>query len=250
MKLFLSLLLLLPSITFAQSETEESPRKTTVLVIPYQRAMHLSDADMDIAQGSEMDLAMMRETFRNGLLKSLNRTFAEVNDVAGVSNDFVIQSDGDESLLYHSLSFGSDTVYPKKHPSKFAVKDSLPPSVNAGKAKKESNYINVGIYDQLLLPDLARKYDNDYFLFINELDIVTHADDCLNRALKIYRRDLKVHYTIFDRQGRQIYGDVAVSHFPSNSNDVNEIMDNNFPAIANYILASYDRARKNTGVIN
>jgi len=250
MKQLLLVLLLLPSLLFAQTDTDEGQRKSSVLVIPYQRAMHLSDADMDIAMGSEMDLAMMRETFRNGLLQSLNKTFAEVNDVSGVENDFVIQSDGDESLLYHSLSFGSDTVYPKKYPSKFAVKDTLPRQENAGKAKKESSYINVGIYDQLLLPDLARKYDNDYFLFINELDIITHTDDCLNRALKIYRRDLKVHYTIFDRQGRQIYGDVAVSHFPSNSNDVNEIMEKNFPAIADYILASYNRATNNSGVIN
>ena len=111
-------------------------------------------------------------------------------------------------------------MYPKKYPSRFAIKDT---SAIKKKTKPEVLYINSVVSDESLIPDLSRRFDSDYLVFLNEFDIQTHAEDCLNLALKIYRRDLKVHYTIFDKMGKQVYGDVAVSNFASNSNDVNEI---------------------------
>ena len=58
--------------------------------------------------------------------------------------------------------------------------------------------------------------------------------------MKIYRRDLKVHYSIFDKTGKQLYGDVAVSHFGSNTNEVKEIINENFQTISDYILKSFN----------
>ncbi len=79
--------------------------------------------------------------------------------------------------------------------------------------------------------------------FLNELDIKTHFEDCLDLALKIYQRELKVHYSIFDRSGKQVYGDVAVVKFPSNSNDVDEIIKSNFPGLSDHIIESVKKIR-------
>jgi hypothetical protein len=206
-------------------------------------AMHLSDSDPDIAIESQMEMPEMRKAFRDGLVKALNKNFAEVYDVKGTQSDFVIEADRDMDVIYHSLLFETDSTYPSKNPKKFAVKDTITPKLkDAAKLKPEKHYINIGIADQTLSPDLSEKFKSDYFIFINELDIKTNFDDCLNLALKIYRRDLKVHYSIFDRHGKQVYGDVAVAHFESNANDVNEIIDKNFPQISDYILKSFSRA--------
>lgn len=240
MKYFFALILLFSFTLRTYSVTDSTARPASVLIIPYQPAMHLSDADQDISEGSDLAMPEMRAAFRKGIIRQLNKNFAEVYNVRGVNNDFVKEGN-DLDLIYHTLMFESDSVYPLKDPARFAVKDT---SVKKKKspATVDSKYINVGIYDSALLPELTKKYDADYIIFLNELDIKTHYDDCLNLALKIYRRDLKIHYSIFDREGKQIYGDVAVSHFESNANDVNEIIKKNFPAISDYIIGSLKKA--------
>jgi hypothetical protein len=215
--------------------------KISVLVIPYNPSMHLSDSDPHIAEGSELPMNKMRAELRENLIKSLNKNFEEVYDVRSESRDFVQHDNRDMDVVYHTLRFETDSVYTLKYPAKFAVKDTVKKS---GHVKKESQYMNIGIYDEMLIPDLSEKYNADYFIFLNELEIKTHFDDCLNLALKIYRRDLMVHYSIFDKKGKQVYGDVAVSHFDSNSNDVKEISSKNFPQISKYILASLDKVSK------
>ena len=223
----------------AQSDT--AALTASVLVIPYQPGMHLSDSDPDIAMGSQMNLQEMRDALRMGLVRELNKNFAEVYNVIGTDNDFVIEAGHDMDVLYHSLMFESDSVYPLKDPKKFAIKDTAVKKNNSSKIKPEISYINVAIQDQLLLPDFSEKYNADYFIFLNEIDIKTHFDDCMDLALKIYRRDLKIHYSIFDKRGKQLYGDVAIVHFASNSNDVDEIIGHNFPVLAKYILDSMKR---------
>ena len=216
----------------------------SVLVVPYMPAMHLSDADNDISDESQMEMPKMRSTLRQGLLKELNKQFAEVYNIRRFNNDFVNDDNSDLDVLYHTLLFEGDSVYPLKDPARFAIKDSAAVKKGSKKLTPEIQYMNVGIYDNMLITDLSKKYDADYIIFLNEIDIKTHFEDCLNLALKIYRRDIKIHYSIFDKTGKQIYGDVAVSHFASNSNDVHEIINANFPTISKYILASLDKALK------
>ncbi len=230
--------------TAASTDSSMVNERSSILVIPYMPGMHLSDADYDISNGSQMEMPKMRSTLRQGLLKTLNKQFAEVYNVRGFNNDFVNDDNRDIDVLYHSLLFEGDSVYPLKNPSRFAIKDTTPVKKGTVKVKKESQYMNVGIYDEMLIPDLSKKYNANYIIFLNEIDIKTHFDDCLNLALKIYRRDLKIHYSIFDKSGKQIYGDVAVSHFGSNTNDVNEIINENFHVISDYILKSFDRSVK------
>jgi hypothetical protein len=240
-KLIAAIFILLTSVCESAPDTLSASH--TVLIVPYNKSMHLSDADMDISNGSEMEMPEMRETLRDELVKSLNKKFAIVSDYKESSDDFVKQDEGGLDYLYHSLLYSSDSVYTLKDPQRFAVKDTIR-TKDIKALKKESNYINVQINDQYLIPDLSKKYKADYIIFLNEFDIKTHFDDCINLALRIYRRDLKVHYSIFDKYGKQVYGDVAVAYFDSNSNDVNEIAAKNFPVISDYILQSFDKAAK------
>ncbi len=245
---FLSLLTFIAGRSHGQNQpatTDSSDagiKHASVLIIPYMPAMHLSDADPDISQGSEMNPQQMRETLRMGLLKELNKNFAEVYDMKRVNNDFVRGDNRDTEALYHSLMFSTDSVYTLKDPKKFAVRDTLPKKKSGNKIKPETKYINATVQDEMLIPDYAEKYDADYIIILNEMDIKTHSEDCINLALKIYRRDLMVHYSIFDKTGKQVYGDVAVSHFGTNTNDVNEIMKENFPSISRQILVAFERA--------
>jgi hypothetical protein len=230
--IFLSALFFYSSIAFAGDTLRKN-----ILVIPYQPMMHLSDADHDIAEESEMDEAKIRAALRTGIVKAINHRAEEVFNVESSGESFVGFSSGDEDLVYHSIGYSQDSTYPARFPSKYKKQDS----VLVNKTKKpvaETKYINSVVMDQKLLRDLSTKSGADYFLILNELDIKTHTDDCLNLALKIYRRDIVLHYSVYNSAGKQVYGDVAVSYFPSNSNDVNEVMRKNFPVIADQVVKS------------
>ncbi|MBK9524556.1 MAG: hypothetical protein IPO39_07305 [Bacteroidetes bacterium] len=244
---WICLVVLFSGNTFASSPDSTITPSASILVIPYMPAMHLSDADFDIAEESEMDQGEIRTRLRSGLVKALNKQFSEIYDIRVPEQDFVEQDMRDMDIIYHSLAFEQDTIYPVKHPQKDSTllkKKLFRKSDNKSYKPIDKNYMNVVVRDPGLLPDMAKKYNNDYFIFLNELDIKTHFDDCINLAMKIYQREIKVHYTIFDRTGKQVYGDVAVVQFPSNENRVDELANQNFPKVADYVLESVKQVQK------
>ena len=228
-----------PSFCIAQSTEPPIPTKPTILVIPYMPAMHLSDADQDISEESEMNINDVRVAFRTGIVKKLNQQFSEIYDARVPDEGFVSRSEKDYDMLYHSIAFEQDSTSPIKNPKRFAVVDTTIKGKKTKQKEIDKTYINGAVRDPQLLPDYSKKYGADYFILLNEFDIKTHFDDCIDLALKIYRRDLKIHYTIYNKRGQELYGDVAVVHFPSNNNNVNQIIDQNFPKIADYVYQSF-----------
>ena len=59
-------ILISTSIAASVPDTVAANPHPSILVIPYMPAMHLSDADVDISQGSEMEIPEMRATLRRG----------------------------------------------------------------------------------------------------------------------------------------------------------------------------------------
>lgn len=239
-QLLLYFLICFCSGAFAQ-ERSDSAQNQRILIIPYQPGMHLPDpADLDIAMASGVQLDEMRKIFREALLKSLQSQIVSVYDASILQSDHVGDDDNDNELIYHAEYFQQDTIWPISKPKKdslLKMKTFFHP-----KTKKpfaiEKTYMNVGFYDQQLLGDLARKYSADKFVVLNQFEIKTNFNDCMDLARKIYDREVRVHYSVFDRNGKQVHGDVAVSHFLSNSNDIDEIIRSNYPRISSYILAS------------
>jgi triosephosphate isomerase len=47
-----------------------------------------------------------------------------------------------------------------------------------------------------------------------------------------YKRKIKVHYTIFDKEGKELHGGAAIVYMPPTTNDMNKIINNYFPILA------------------
>jgi hypothetical protein len=221
----------------SQAITSTSPEK--ILLIPYAPDMHLSPADVDISIASGMDLGEIRERFRIRLIRDLNAAVAGTQQLEILSGDHVANDDGDVQNIYKALYYQQDTIWPVK----FAGLDSLLKKKVSYTVKNklrpfEKTYMNIGFHDQRLLGELAETYQADVFLFLNEFEIKDHVKDCVDLEGRIHDRELLVHYSVFDRQGRQLHGDVASAHFWSDKNDVEEIMQLTYPAITSYILGS------------
>lgn len=234
------------SFSAVQAETvaDSVASPAAVMMIPYNPMMHLSDSDNDIADGSGMNVGEMRQALRADLIKALNKSFAEIHDVKVPARSFVTDANNDIDLIYHSLYYDQQKTFTALFPQKYHRHDTtLYVSKTAKKPEKDEVFIHSGLRDKQLLSDLSEKYGANYFIFLNEIDIKTNYNDCINLALKIYNRDIKVHYSIYDVSGKLVYGDVATVHFPSSTNTVKDISAGTFPEIAKQILNSFNQAK-------
>lgn len=212
-----------------------------VLMIPYNPTMHLSDSDPDLSEGSGVNVGEMRRILREELLNSLNTVFKEIHDVKMPARNFVAESNSEIDLIYHSLYYDQQKTFPEIYPSRYKHFDTtLYVSKTAKKIVEDRLYIHSGIRDHHLLKDLSEKYGANYFIFLNEVDIKTDYNDHINTSLKLYRRDIKVHFSIYDVSGKPIYGDVAVVHLTTGTSNIRDISAQALPGIARYILKAFN----------
>jgi hypothetical protein len=218
-----------------------------ILVIPYNPVMHLSDADHDFAEYMQIDADLVRASFRRGLLQNVTAKLSGICPTQPLLMNKSKEADKDLDMIYGSLYYEMDTVFPVLYPVKDSLskKKSLFSKSHTSKVKEihDLKYMNIRFSHPELLEVIAKRYDADLFVFLNQFEIKTNYDDCLDLALKIYRRVLKVHYSVFNADGKQLYGDVAVVDFPSNSNDISQIMQINFPKISEYIHHSVPKKK-------
>ena len=85
---------------------------------------------------------------------------------------------------------------------------------------------------------LNKKYKAEYFLFINQLDIKNDKDS-YNITTNTYLRRVEVHYTILDRNGKQIDAGIASSSFSSKENNPKKIVALSFSPAATYIATKF-----------
>ena len=97
--------------------------------------------------------------------------------------------------------------------------------------------MQAAVKDTTFFRKMTLQYGSDHVISINQLEIKTNYNTCIDIANKIYRREVIVHYSIFDKQGREVSGNFAYSFFPSDSNRDTAIAERCFPEISTAIAA-------------
>ena len=98
--------------------------------------------------------------------------------------------------------------------------------------------MNSTVPDTAFYKSLLTKYHADYLLSINQFEIKTNYKSCIDIANRIYRRELMIHYSLLDANGKVVQGNFVTTYFPSNSNRDTEIAERVFPEIANMLKTS------------
>ena len=80
--------------------------------------------------------------------------------------------------------------------------------------------MNVELKDSTLLPYLNEVYGTELFLFINQFDINTDFESCIDLENGIYERIIKVHFSIYNQYNILMDGDYVEVRFPSNENNI------------------------------
>ncbi|CAN5631540.1 hypothetical protein BH11BAC1_BH11BAC1_23520 [soil metagenome] len=218
-----------------------------ILIIPYEARMHISDADADISEYSEMTPPQVRSVLRVGITEKLNARLGAGYQTYSLLQDLRPEARQELERIYAAIDYSFDTSYAILHP----MPDSSEKGRwNENKARKKElekrtlsgdvKFMNAKVLDPHLLSSLNVKYGADLFIFLTQVEIKTHAKDCMDFQSHMYERDIKIHYSVFDKEGNQLFGDVASERFPSNSNEVGDIMAKNFPALSDKITAKID----------
>ena len=242
--LILLVLLIVAHGLFAQGST-----KPKVMIIPFDPDMYFSDADQDFAKDNKKNVKEVRTALRMGLNNQVNGKALAEYETRPLLNDTMADAAKDLYAIYKSIRYFKDKAKADEHD----VTRNNGGSIKKQFAKKEADgghntsslievdkdglhtYINVKVYDVKMLDYLHNKYGTEVFLFLNQFNLVTdftHPDE----STMTYKREIGVHYSVFDYTGKQLAGDIVITSTTTSVRDINAVIKNVFPALASGLV--------------
>lgn len=231
------------------------PDAKQVMVIPFDPYLYFSDADHEIAAKSKIAPPKVREVFRRRLNTLLRAPgYETIHLLGGQSTDSI----GDLNKVYSSVSYGYQDAIENPHYKPLdeseghvkstskktwidKQKEKFTAVQNSSKAvhdKYEGQYFAVKIRNpEEFFSYFREKYSVDYFVFINQFEVKTNYENCLDRAAHDFERTFTTHFSIFDAEGNQIAGNKFKTFYNSNSSYIYTIVADNMGKIAQRILA-------------
>jgi hypothetical protein len=246
-----------PVIEKDETEEEDEPSGTTkIMIIPFNPSYYKLDVDKEAkAYKSEKKEQEIKAWFSFGLDENISPRILNINhEKKTLLNDYSADSDNDLKAIYGSIDYQyekRDKKYAKKNQMLIdnlmgkikQTRNSMNVEQNYESDKKHKEYVNAVITDPTLLPHLSEKYGVHLFVFINQFEIFTDYKKCIDVENKIYQRQIKLHFSIYDGTGEQLYGDLAIVVFyPNLTKDIDQIIMERFPVVANYLSAAFPDA--------
>jgi len=252
-KTFLLLFAIIAFFKTAVTAQETKADFAKVMIIPFDPNLYFSDSDDALSKQNNKTIKEIRTLFRYGLNTNVDVKILTRYSTRPLLTDTIKTAREDLNLIYRDITYFKDKsmvteemkrkIAEEEHEKKgvsFTKKDAESEAQGTSKLTNHvttQEYMNVK-FNPEMLHYLQKKYGTDIFVFINQFELVTNYEHCLDRATNTFERDIKVHFSIFDASGKQLAGDVAIAHFSSNTNDLTEIMRNNFPIISEYLAGN------------
>lgn len=243
-----------PSVLQSSPEDEVSETAAKILVIPFHSVRYyFSDCDKSIAANSKVDIRDVRKSFMMGLdyatEAKMEKDYAPLNLVQmrdSVDKETMAKVYDNVSYTYEAPTrlipdkkdqgvFGKMKKAFKKVGSKEKVPTLNEEETYTTLKSDDPKYMKLNWENPEFLESLNTVYQPDYIVTINQFEIRTDYRKCIDRDLGNYTRIIKVHFNVFRPDGRQVYGDVVTAKYNSTSDDLNQIMRDNFGFLGEYI---------------
>lgn len=241
----LLLLLLLPLASPAQNPAQPpapKPAKQTVLLIPFNPKLYISEADRNINKETKLTFKQIVHAFRKNLEGVIGNQFKTSFTVVSMMKD-TGKTSKDLSVIYNSVGYNYDVVPANGQllPPKEVKQVSTAKDGQLGRSSQgaEKRFMNTKINSPGLLAQLSKKYKAEVFVFVNELDIKATTE--FDETTQSYLRDVAVHYTVVDKEGKMLCAGLAETACPASENNPEKIANKYFTAIAKTI---FDRTQK------
>lgn len=250
---------MLPCLAQGQTETAEtdsSKEMAKILIIPFEEKLFYCDIMRDLTSFNKLSQQQIYDRFRNEIQLSLKAALKDSMETATFLNTDSIT---DEHLIdiYSVLGYKYVPVPEKeelneKGKSKKAKKKKEPKKevgIRNGEVVAErqavERYMNAYLKDHTVLSQLDSVYGLNRFLFINQMDVKMDLTDP-ETAFLDPRRVVAIHYTILDKNGKQLSGGLASQQFPGTESDMNHIIGGNMYKLSAEVMNSLMVAEKRT----
>jgi hypothetical protein len=214
-----------------------------IMIVPFEPKMYMSDIDQKVNAVTKWNSASIIENFRHQLDNQLKLKFQSVLSPVLTFYADSAKTSKDLDFIYKSTSISFDLVDKPSDPTVAAVKKQN--GVKNGQIVVEvsntKKFSNIKFNTTDLISYLNKKYQCEYFVFINELDINTIAES-YDIASDSYQREVTVHYTIVDKTSKLIAAGAATSRFNSKVNEPKKIVSQTFSLIATYLATKFSLA--------
>ena len=222
----------------------------SVLVVPFESKMYLSDINKALAENNNLSSDQIIQRFTAAIDQSIYYAFQEkckISSFYGIEDTSVTE---DLNYIYDNLQLEYELVSVTEDKSKAE-------QLKAKLKKKEDNsyqrgqvnngqiittrdvrerYMKTVITDQKMLDSMHFKFDNDYFLFVNQLDIKNDYSDMIAVQQGSFDRVAQLHYTLYAKDGSILTTGISKTTFSNLQNDINKIISENFPILAYQIF--------------
>jgi hypothetical protein len=236
--------------TLQFSDSPINLQHQSILIVPFQSHMYLSEVNHALAEHNKLDSEEIYRKFNMALDQSLFYSMHEKCDVTSFYQLDEKEIGTELKYIYDHIKLEYELVDAKEDNNAFQkLKNKL-------KKEEEQRYDRGGLVEgqlittsdprqrymkavvenQGMLDSMHYKFDNRFFLFINQLDIRNVYGDAVSMQSG-YEREIKVHYTLYLKNGEILSTGISASRFPSHENDIDLICRTNFPIIARQITA-------------
>jgi hypothetical protein len=246
LKMTISVLCLILSAGLMNGQTQKTTKDSIehhILLIPYDPRFYLSDADRDIAEVTRKNPDLIRETFHNRsewfTWRELKHHYPTVSLLQHDSLEAYVEAAG-SIFAVTAFEYAKPTVKSFSSNSPNQSKESLDSRVatNYLNNDEHNRYMKADIRNKSVLDSLANKFGTDIFVFLTQFEIKTNYKSCLDIANQVYEREIRLHFTIYDRKGKLINGNYAVATIPSNVNQMDEIILKCFTQLAQGVASA------------
>ena len=231
------LLSISPCFAHAQDEVAEidtAKEEAKILIIPFEEKLFYCDIMRDLTEKNKLSQEQIYTRFRNEIQHSLKMALKDSMETATFLNTDSI-TDEDLVDIYSVLGYKFVPVpeeeeldkkgKPKKAKKKVEPKKEV--GIRNGQVVAErqvtERYMNAFLKDKSILNNLDSVYGLNRFLFINQMDVKMDLSDP-ETAFIDPRRVVAIHYTILNKEGKQVSGGLASAQFPGTESNMNHII--------------------------
>jgi len=226
----------------AIAEVKQVPPK--IMLITFDPRMYISEVDQNINKETKMTFKQIIHAFQKSFEGVLVSQFKPSYNVVSLMAD-TAKTSKDLKLIHYSVDYKYEQVpapgqllpAKEKEKPKATFTNGI---IDKGMSEPEKKFMNTRINSKTLLGQLHKKYKTEIFLFINELDIKASTD--FDEATGAYQRDVAVHYSVFNKDGKQLCAGLAETRCPSSVNVPSKIAGSYFTPLAKVIFASFQKA--------
>jgi hypothetical protein len=205
---------------------DENDTNAYVVFVPFEDKMYLSDVDIDIdlASHNKFNISQLKSAIKRNLSQEMAYQIKSRGNVLTFEEGFEKQNK-DLNMFYSSITYVIDkTVIKEKSntESQNPIKDLRKKNEIT---ETEVFFTNSKVDKPDLFYNISSKYNAKYFVMINQIDM-RKARNTKQEDIQMgnYNRELKINYTIFDKNGEQIFAGASFSIFPNTEKSVSFIV--------------------------